>query len=250
MTINGTNTKDWGLIPYKITGHMNMPSRFGNYLYDWGDEWEPLFGPNYTSWTNRTFIVDFVFDPNVQTISTTLDAWVQNYKTASELTVAFDNGVGSHQVYLEQVRSHLKYVGGRAKIQIAFREPVPAFPGVIPSNSSDILTIDGKGLNAFSCVLSRFQESTLGQILNSAETVYNRAQKARGLRNPATVIATIYCTSNHAQNIANLQKVLSQDKILPVEYNGNNFNVICAQGFTATKAGRDAYKIELQLLRL
>ena len=252
MTLDGTELKDWGLYVHKIDGQYNMPARLGQYIYDWGDTYEALFGVDM-AWAQRTFVVHAVFDPSRQTITTTLDAWVQNYKSAATHTLVFSDatgGVGTHTVYLSAVRNHIPYKGGKAKVQLVFIEPLPAFGGVIPANQTDTLTIDGKGLNAFNCVLSRFSVSNLGVALTSQQTVFNTAPNARALRQLTAVTATVYCKGNVLVNLSNLHKTLAQEKVLPIVYGSISFNAICASGFQVQTVGRDAAKFNLQLLRI
>ena len=59
MTLNGTNPISQGMVPMKVEGGYDMPSRGGEYLYNWGDVYEAVFGPNYTVWSPRIITVEF-----------------------------------------------------------------------------------------------------------------------------------------------------------------------------------------------
>lgn len=256
MTINGTDTKAWGMIPVKTSGHFDMPSRRGEIMYDWGDEFEPLFGSYYTAFEPRVITVEFLYDPRIQTIGNAtpnwVDVWVESYKTVTELTLGIEGEFGDRIVTVTEVNNNKKYRGANQKITFVFEERVPTFNGSLPgTKNGGFFSIDGYSISQFNLILKESKVTSLGTSLESSETVFLEAPKKRDVRNFASIFLDLYLvSSNPARDLANFQKVLAQEKVMTLEYGSISFQVLFVTGFQTQRLNLGAFKLTLNLLRL
>lgn len=261
MTLDGTNTLAYGLVPVSVTGGYDMPSRVTPYFYDWGDTIEPLLTTTYAGWNPRRIRVDFLYDQKRQTsgVPSTwyVDGLIQGYKTASDIALVLTDAVGSigsFTVRLRSVTNQRKYRGTTNQRMIwEFEETVTAFNGVVPGvKNGGSISLDGYNLDQFSATITGISNmSGLGDLKASGETTYLTGSKLSAYRNlHGFVLRMVIYDSDPITKLASLQKVLTGNAVLPFVYNGLSFDTFCGQGFTVRFLNANVITFDLTLFRL
>lgn len=259
MTIDGTNVKNWGMVPIRVSGGYDMPPRRTPYLYDWGDTKDILLGPTWKAWEPRIITVDFLFDARQKTVTlgaNQVEAFIGQYQAAADLNLVLtdaEGSVGEMTVKVVNVQGHRKYRGGNERFTMTFRERVPAFAGSVPGvKSGGSISIDGYGLGQFSAKLIRVRGlSSLGTAKASKETVHNEASKLSQYREISPFTMSLVIRDNNPYTkLASLQAVLVQEKVLTFVYPGISFDCFCSQAFVIQKLDKKTIKFDMTLNRL
>lgn len=260
MTIDGTNTKAWGMVPVHVQGAYDMPNRKPPYFYDWGDTKDILLGPTYKAWEPRQIRVRFMYDSRQRTLpplgANQVDAFIQQYAEAADLTLVTSDAegtIGQATVKVQEVVEHVKYAGGVERFTMVFRERVPAFNGVVPGTKSvGSVSIDGYGLGQFSAKIIKVRGlSNLPSAKQSRRTTYLEATDLQAYRNLGVFTMSLVIRDNNPYTkLASLQQVLAGEAVLPFVYPGYSFDCICGQGFIVTKLDDKTLKFDLKLIRL
>ena len=255
MTLNGVNPISQGMVPISVSGGYDMPIRREPFVYDWGDEWEPLFGDNYTAWSPRIIEVKFIYDSRRGTPGggTPVQTWLDSF--VGDITLSLTEaggGYGTFTVRLLSAFDYRAYKSGNATLTVQFEEQIPSFPASLPSKVAGSPSIDGYSLSQFGCHVVRSSEmAALGLLKESAMTQGLWAPKRRALREPVEVsLDLVMQTNNPLARMYELQSVLAQGKVLPFVYGNYTFDCICVSGFQATKLNSTTLRFNLFLLRL
>jgi len=258
MTINGTNTEQWGLLVESASGGYDMPGRLGEYVYDWGDSYEPLFGSNYTRWAPRLFRVKFLYDPrrkNITVGANQVHDLLASFGTDDLTLVLTDasGAIGTHTVQLNQVVGWKRYKGGQERFTVEFRERVPAFEGALPgTQNGGTFSIDGYSFAQFGCKLIRpLNLAGVGSAIESNATYFTSAPAIRQQRALKSFgLQLVLHDANPIVKMASLHKVLSQDKVLPFVLDSYTFDTMFAAGFQSQRKDSKTQVFTLNLIRL
>lgn len=262
MTFDGTNTKAYGLIPIKVNGGYNMPSRRGPYTYDWGDEIEPLLTATYAAWNPRTITVEFLYDPRQQTIGIPSYAYIENFiqtnfATGADIVLALTDavsGIGTYTVRVTSITAHKKYRNGtNERMTFTFQETAPAFGGTVPvTKNGGATNLDGYNFSQFNAKIMQITNlSGLGGLKKLDTTTYTEAKAMGPYRALSTINIKLVISNEQAlERLASLQKVLTGEAVLPFSYNGITFNTFHAAGFAVKHLNSKTIKFDLKLFRL
>lgn len=265
MIIDGVNTLDYGLVPLKVSGAYDMPSRLSPYLYDWGDEIQPLLLPSQMSWEGRNIEIEFLYDISRATsanklINNFLDVMTRYYTDALPFNLELTEKTGSVGVYnvvVSSIGNHLRYRNGYSKINFRFFEQVPSFAGVLPTLpvTTPSISLGGYGFSQFGIIISKLIDiSGIGEAKESPVTTYNKSAAKSQYRGLHAFKMNCYCVGTSPTDvllkISSFQKLLTSNSLLNFRYGDFNFDTFAATGFKATKKAGKIIQFELTLFRV
>lgn len=248
MIINGKNHKYYGLIPVSLEGVLDMPSRAGELVYNWGDEIQPLVDAQDIFWTARQFRLKALFDKRV----TALD-YKGGVNEIANISGFFglSSDLGSFSVKMIEANKKRQYGADFAEWELLFEEEAALFNGATPSsNGGGSITIDGHSLFNDLRILVK-GVSLLDDIprLNPSSITTSSPVppylNSRGLGR-IKIDAAILRAGDYVNRLESLKKVLSKPGLRSVNYKGNSYSCFLTEGFNANiKKGLVSFSIVL-----
>ena len=250
--INGQPYSYYGIIFSKSEGLLNMPSRLGDVVYDWGDFIQPLVDEEDIYWKAREFKIDVLFDGNRHGINLK-EALSRLSALPKEFLLNTD--YGDFTVNLKNVVKSKEYAGGGfAKLKLVFSENDPQFTNnsLGTSVGGNGVLIDGFDLyNDFEILVSDVKLiDNIPLLKQSNITVFENSKPYTGFRKLDTIqlsCAKLYSDKNQLRETTEkFKKLLSQKGYRILTYKNKNYNCFISEGF-AVRVYRNHIKFNLKL---
>lgn len=126
-TINAQPFSYYGIVLSKTEGALDMPSRLGDTVYDWGDYIQPLVGALDIFWQSKTIALDVFFDGPRYGMA--LSEGMDLLKALPDGFVLETNH-GTFTVKLKEAIVSKRFSTDRAMLKLVFIENVPDFSGI------------------------------------------------------------------------------------------------------------------------
>ena len=241
----------YGLIPSKIEGILDMPSRLGNVFYDWGEYYEPLVDQDDIFWVDRNIKVDAFFDGN--RFGMNLDECLNLLKSLPNRFYLKTN-YGSCDVQLKQVIKTKEYTNRYARLKLIFTSSTPnvykTSMGVpIGGNGT---AIDGFDLlNDFGMVVHEAKLDEIPVLKPSSITVFNASKpftKNRTIRTIRLSCIKVYDNLLELRETTEkFKQLLSQNGLRTLIYRGYQYTCFLSEGFPIKFFGKNAIKFNVKL---
>ena len=249
--INNQPYEYYGLIPSKIDGILDMPSRLGDIFYDWGDYYEPLVDQDDIFWMDQNIKIDVFFDGN--RFGMNLDECLNLLKSLPnrfELTTNY----GSCDVQLKQVIKTKEYTDCYARLKLIFTGSMPnvykTSMGVpIGGNGT---AIDGFDLlNYFGMVVQETKLDEIPVLKPSNITVFNASKpftKNRTIRTIRLSCIKVYDNLLELRETTEkFKQLLSKNGLRTLFYKDYWYACFLSEGFSVRFFGKNAIKFNLKL---
>ena len=250
--INGQPYSYYGLVFTKAEGLLNMPSRLGDVVYDWGDFIQPLVDEADIYWKEREFKIDVFFNGNNNSIS--LKESLSRLESLPKEFVLNTN-YGDFTVNLKNVVKTKEYKsGGFAKLRLVFVENNPKFTSVALGSpvGGNGIQIDGFDFyNDFEIIVSEVKQiDDIPLLKKSNITVFEKSKLYSEFRKLDIIqlsCAKIYSDQTELKETTEkFKKLLSQKGYRILTYKDKNYNCFISEGFTV-KVYRTHVKFNLKL---
>ena len=249
--INGQPYSYFGFELSKIEGVLDMPSRLGDTIYDWGDYIEPLVDEKDIFWKDREIKIDVFFDG---------ERYGMNFNQSLERLNALPDGFtlntnyGNFTVKLKQAIKSKGFTNKYAKLKLVFTENVPQFTTAsigLPIGGNGI-SIDGFDLfNDFGILVSNIKLlDNIPLLKQSNVTVFNTSKPFNENRLIKTIEFSCVKVYNDflqlRETTDKFKKLLSQKDYRILTYNGKNYNCFITDGFVV-RVFKNHIKFNLKL---
>lgn len=250
-SINGQPYSYYGFELSKVDGVLDMPSRIGDVVYDWGDYIEPLVDEKDLAWKSKEIKIDVFFDG--ERYGMNFNEALSKLKSLPEEFILSTN-YGSFTVNLKQAIKVKGFADKYAKIRLIFNENKPQFTTVSlgsPNGGNGIL-IDGFDLyNDFDILVSNVKLlDNIPTLKQSEVTIFQTSKPLNSFRQLNTIQLSCVKMYNDflqlRETTEKFKKLLSQKDFRILNYNSKNYNCFLTEGFVV-KVYKNHIKFNLKL---
>lgn len=234
--INGQPYTYYGFVPIAYRGFLNMPSRVGDVIVDWGDYVEPLVHEDDLSWGARDLQIDVLYDNRLTNLT-----FRQAIEELLSVNRYFDivNQFGTFTVKLKEARQTNEHYENSIVYRLFFSENEQSFTGSVPSAvGGGGLTIDGYSLfNDFDVLLEKVT------LLNDVASLKVSSITTEFPEKPFTDFRTfgtlkIHChkvrTAGYLTELAYLRALLATPGMRTLVHNNVEYKCFLSEGYVAT----------------
>lgn len=251
MILNGKSAGYYGFVVSKIEGVLDMPSRLGEVLYDWGDYFEPLIHESDLFWEERTISLTVFFDG--KRFGMSLTESLDKLKALSE-EVLLSTAYGNFKVRLRSVQKSKGYTEEYALLRLVCSEHQPQFVAGLgePLGGGGIL-IDNYSLQGdFGIVVSEVKfYDNIPELKNSEVTVFNSPKllsENRSIREIELRCSLPYDNEvKLAEATEKLRKILSMPNYRILSYKNQRYSCFLTEGFQVKFHGKGLVKFNLKM---
>lgn len=254
MRIDGNELSTYGLVLSRKSGFFDMPNRVAPFVYDWGDELEPLVGEHHMAFAPQIFTANCIFDPR---LGGSLEATLATFDAMAEINVDIEGqsgAVGRYLCQILQTGSHRYYGSTAQKIDLTFYHRVPVFGATLPGTQTlGSSHFGGYNFSQFGIkVTLRREFVALPSLKESKQTTYQTGPRKTQFRAFKKIfLDCVLVGSSQADRLNKMEQfklLLSQPGLHTLTHGGITFaQTFHTDGFKTTLLGNKVLKFTLTL---
>lgn len=249
--INGQPYSYYGFEIVKVNGVLDMPSRIGDVVYDWGDYIEPLVHEKDIAWKHKEIKIEVLFDGSRHGI-TYSESLSRLTSLPKEFTLT--TKYGDYTVNLKEAVIIKKHTDQYITLNLIFHENNPEFINSVLDDpiGGNGASIDGYELeNDFGILISEVKLlDNIPSLKQSNVTTFQKSKpltKFRGLKTIQLSCFKLFTDYNELKETTEkFKKILSQKDFRILILNNKHYNCFLTEGFVIL-INKDHIKFDLKM---
>lgn len=238
MDFGSINIESLGFVIQSMDGHLNLPKRKHETIYDWGDGFTALVDENDIFFGTRTIEVYAYWDPKIGSDFRNALQTLRNAVTTETLTTDY----GNYSCKISNIDVVKDFKGSGKTVKMTFIELNPDLSGGLPNVVGDgNVRIDGHDFIDFGLLIKSVNGFDVPSLQNSKQTSFE-SNYLSVFRNPPTVTITmngIYVSkAEMASKINSFNKTLSNPGLRHFVHDGYGYQCYCPDGFSVNVKGK------------